>query len=578
MRAARSDPAEDRRSDGPHPEGQDRADHPATPALVADSILHRAFALACEGQIPAAADALRGALRASDAPPDPLDKAALDLLDSVHQMQAGHYAAALRHAMPALRRLEPSEHAPRLAWAYSAIGFSLGRLGDPERGLEWVGRAIALAEAGGQPINAMKARSDQGCLLGMTDAHDLAVDALERALDIAEGLALPFAQAGCLNNLAATWLARARRAQALHDGALLAVAAGHALDRATRAQAIAAEANDGKAGAWAGCHRALALVLLGRTGEADTALAGAARQADPYAQVRIEVLQARAALGRLRGDLDDARRWLDLALAAVGGEGYELTEAQLLDDRVALETAAGRHEEAIEWMQRRHRHLEAHYRRRLRMVARSAEVFAEVEQSRLDAKAALERERSLSAANDALRSQAPPRRSAALHDGLTQMLNRRGLELQGRSAFTLAPTLVVAVLDIDCFEDLYDRHGHLVGDAVLGRLSRLIGSKLRHRDLVARTGSGEFVLLLHDMGARAALSTCERLRHSVERYAWNGIAADLRVTVSIGLAKRDHHDTLDTLLADAEAALFAAKAAGCNRVQRLESSAPRSAA
>ncbi len=90
MRAARSDPAEDRRSDGPHPQGQDRAGGPATLALVADSILHRAFALACEGQIPAAAEALRGALRASDAPPDPLDKAALDLLDSVHQMQAGH--------------------------------------------------------------------------------------------------------------------------------------------------------------------------------------------------------------------------------------------------------------------------------------------------------------------------------------------------------------------------------------------------------------------------------------------------------------------------------------------------------
>ncbi len=161
-------------------------------AAAPDTVLERAFAAAAEGRIPAAAAQLEADLGQEPHALSPLRRAAFELMSGIAQMVRGDYEEALRRVLPALPPLEASAHATQLAWAYTAIGFGLGSLGDPERGLEWVGRAIALAEREQQPINALKALSDQGCLLGMLESHDAACRALESSLAVARRLCLPW--------------------------------------------------------------------------------------------------------------------------------------------------------------------------------------------------------------------------------------------------------------------------------------------------------------------------------------------------------------------------------------------------
>jgi diguanylate cyclase (GGDEF)-like protein len=167
--------------------------------------------------------------------------------------------------------------------------------------------------------------------------------------------------------------------------------------------------------------------------------------------------------------------------------------------------------------------------------------------------------------------------AAATTDKLTGLHNRQWMEDSfGRELLRCSHAGTPAALfmiDLDHFKSINDRFGHRVGDAVLARFGELIRNALRPRDLCARFGGEEFCVLLPEIDARKALQAAERLRARVNAQPAE-VSRDLMVnyTVSIGVAAWQPGSGIADLIDAADAALYAAKRAGRNRV---ELAAPR---
>ena len=160
----------------------------------------------------------------------------------------------------------------------------------------------------------------------------------------------------------------------------------------------------------------------------------------------------------------------------------------------------------------------------------------------------------------------------AVHDPLTQLLNRRYLDsvmpgLIGAAERRHAP-LALALVDLDHFKHVNDRYGHPAGDAVLREIGRVLPMALRPADVVCRYGGEEFCIVLPDAdgaGAEKALaSLAARLRDL--RVGWNGATLG-GFTFSAGVAVLGMHGTtFADLLHAADRALYDAKDAGRDRV------------
>jgi diguanylate cyclase (GGDEF)-like protein len=155
---------------------------------------------------------------------------------------------------------------------------------------------------------------------------------------------------------------------------------------------------------------------------------------------------------------------------------------------------------------------------------------------------------------------------AAHTDALTGVLNRRGLQLAYERWRGRAQAFAVALVDLDHFKQINDRHSHVVGDAVLRRLGALLQEQLRVPDVVGRYGGEEFMLLLDDADLARASSIAERLRERVKAEDWGSPAPALRVTVSVGLALAEPEERFDAAVARADALLYEAKRGGRDRV------------
>ncbi|MEZ5614117.1 MAG: GGDEF domain-containing protein [Rhodocyclaceae bacterium] len=162
---------------------------------------------------------------------------------------------------------------------------------------------------------------------------------------------------------------------------------------------------------------------------------------------------------------------------------------------------------------------------------------------------------------------------AASVDVLTGLHNRRWLddtfERMLRRCHNDARPACLLMIDIDRFKTFNDTWGHLAGDAVLRHVSRQMSSHLRPTDLMARYGGEEFSALLPDTSREEALGIAERLRNGIE---WASLTLGengetVRVTVSLGLALAHPGETLEALIARADAALYRAKDGGRNRVE-----------
>jgi len=153
----------------------------------------------------------------------------------------------------------------------------------------------------------------------------------------------------------------------------------------------------------------------------------------------------------------------------------------------------------------------------------------------------------------------------AVSDPLTGLLNRYGwMSLAGTTladALAQGRTPAVLFLDLDYFKRTNDQHGHLAGDELLRRLGRLVTTRVGAGELAARLGGEEIAVLLPQANPGQARRFAERLRDD-----YRAVGADFDSTVSIGIAMYRQGDLLNDLLARADAALYAAKHGGRDRI------------
>ena len=156
-------------------------------------------------------------------------------------------------------------------------------------------------------------------------------------------------------------------------------------------------------------------------------------------------------------------------------------------------------------------------------------------------------------------------------DELTGLANRRETLAALDRSIALArrngQPLSVAVLDIDHFKKVNDTHGHPAGDEVLRRIGQIALQIMRAHDVVGRTGGEEFVIILPETDAHEALVACDRLRAALAGTTLMLESGEaLSVTLSAGVAQLAPSDQSSCLIARADQALYAAKAAGRDRV------------
>jgi len=163
----------------------------------------------------------------------------------------------------------------------------------------------------------------------------------------------------------------------------------------------------------------------------------------------------------------------------------------------------------------------------------------------------------------------------ATHDSLTGLLNRAAfLEVLEREISRWRREhrpLVAAILDLDHFKNINDSYGHQVGDDVLIGTSGCLRTALRNYDVTGRYGGEEFVLLLPGLDRQEAEARLNAMRREIasQSYPVQSLPREgrqVQVTASFGFAIPHAEDTVRTLLARADKALYRAKAEGRNRV------------
>lgn len=159
----------------------------------------------------------------------------------------------------------------------------------------------------------------------------------------------------------------------------------------------------------------------------------------------------------------------------------------------------------------------------------------------------------------------------AVRDPLTNLYTRyymddavtRMIELHERSE---SDKVSVLAFDIDRFKSINDKFGHLAGDTVLQRVAGLVLSQVRKVDVPVRLGGDEFLVFLAGVGQTACALFSERLRRACSTLRFEDELQGLTVTVSIGVTEHRRGDSLRTLIERADAALYASKREGRDRV------------
>ncbi len=156
----------------------------------------------------------------------------------------------------------------------------------------------------------------------------------------------------------------------------------------------------------------------------------------------------------------------------------------------------------------------------------------------------------------------------ALTDGLTGLLNRRAFEEALHRELNYAQrsgkSTGLILIDLDFFKSINDVHGHPAGDEVIRRVSSALQTGARGSDALARFGGEEFIVMLRDTDPLQASMIAERMRQQVA--SLRGLPDGVRTTASIGVAVSSPFDTPDSLLKNADDALYASKRAGRNTV------------
>jgi diguanylate cyclase (GGDEF)-like protein len=165
--------------------------------------------------------------------------------------------------------------------------------------------------------------------------------------------------------------------------------------------------------------------------------------------------------------------------------------------------------------------------------------------------------------NAALKTRIAALERLADTDALTALPNRRAFVREVERAIArvmrYGATAALMYVDVDNLKAINDAHGHGAGDAVLRHLAVLLRAQLRAGDLVARIGGDEFALLVDpvDAAAAGAKGLAVQAAASAAGFAWQ--AQTMPIGISVGVTMIEATDTVDLLLARADARMYATK-------------------
>jgi diguanylate cyclase (GGDEF)-like protein len=161
-------------------------------------------------------------------------------------------------------------------------------------------------------------------------------------------------------------------------------------------------------------------------------------------------------------------------------------------------------------------------------------------------------------------------RHQALHDPLTDLPNRTLLADRTNQALRAAlrnDTLVgFLFLDLDKFKAVNDGHGHACGDALLAQIAQRLAGGVRKSDTVARVGGDEFVFLLADLDCPDEAERVAKKILDLFDSPFEVLGREISVSASIGVAIAGPADDYEILLTQSDAAMYAAKASGGEKV------------
>jgi diguanylate cyclase (GGDEF)-like protein len=160
---------------------------------------------------------------------------------------------------------------------------------------------------------------------------------------------------------------------------------------------------------------------------------------------------------------------------------------------------------------------------------------------------------------------------AFVKDELTKLFNRRFInerlpvEIATNIMATVPACLIM--IDIDSFKLINDNYGHIAGDEILQQFAARLKDAVRgSKDWVARYGGDEFLLYLHDTNIEKAQKVAERIRQSIEKFAFSAQNMAFTLTSSIGIGILKSNMDMETLINVADRNLYSSKAAGGNKV------------
>ena len=161
----------------------------------------------------------------------------------------------------------------------------------------------------------------------------------------------------------------------------------------------------------------------------------------------------------------------------------------------------------------------------------------------------------------------------AVRDGLTELFNHRYinelLDKHIEKSTLEGADLSLIFIDVDKFKGFNDENGHHNGDILLRELSALMRENVRNKDVVARWGGEEFVIVSPTTDEKTAALLADSLRQSIasHRFMVNILGPDSQVTISAGVASLNKFGTKSALIEAADAALYSAKNNGRNQVR-----------
>jgi two-component system cell cycle response regulator len=377
-----------------------------------------------------------------------------------------------------------------------------------------------------------------GVALVRTGAHDGARDRYRSALQLAEELDDAPLRVKILNNLA--WLE---------------ADAGDAHQSMAIARRMLVFAYQHNIPLDAACLDTIAhaQVLLGRYAEAEATLAPILGDADLSkrdSEGLAEAINTAARAQRLQGHPDRTQATVTRCLQLCEERGIAAIRVEALEEQASIYAAQRRFRKAYE------QHIEFH----------NADTTLRAAQREASARTLHAVFESAEARRDGERF-----RELALRDALTGLRNRRLVDTDLPRLLIEAAEddrpISVALVDIDRFKLINDRHSHAVGDTVLRHVSAVLAASTAETGWAARLGGDEFLLVFPGLAIAGATPRLEELRQAIETHDWEAVSPALSVTVSIGVtAQQPSRRTQAAILGQADRNLYAAKDVGRNRV------------